>query len=252
MGENEKGARGDIDLSAVGALLADPSRCRMLFALDDGRQLAAGHLADEAGVTPSTASTHLHKLVAAGLVTGEQHGRHRYYRLAGLAVARLLESITAVAPRRPVRSLRDGTRAQRLRLARSCYDHLAGRLGVAVMGSLLAEGHLTGHDGTIDPDRLSGALSGGGDDTNYTVTAGGERFFADLGITNPGRLTVRCCIDWSEQRHHLSGQLGRAVFRRFLNGGWIRRGRADRTISVTDGGVRELRERFGVDFAALR
>lgn len=252
LNRNDAGAvRGDVDPSVVAALLADSSRCRLLFALDDGRALSTSHLAMEAGVTLSTASTHLHKLEAANLVRGEKHGRHRYYRLAGPVVGRLLESLSELAPDRPVRSLRDGTRAYRLRLARTCYDHLAGRLGVEVMASTLSAGYLTGADGTIDPDRLTGGLSGADGCTDYTMTAGGERFFAAFGIPEPTRLTVRCCIDWSEQRHHLSGQLGRALTRRFQERDWIARSRVGRAVTVTGTGALGLREQFLIDVAAI-
>ena len=128
---------GDADIAALAALLADPARCKVLLALDDGRALPASVLADEAGVSRSTASSHLGKLTDAGLLTVRTHGRHRYYRLAGPDVADLLERLGRMAPQRPVRSLREGTRAARLRSARTCYDHFAGRLGVAIMGSLL-------------------------------------------------------------------------------------------------------------------
>src|SRR4051794_3005824 len=131
---------GDADVSSVAALLADPGRCRVLFALDDGRALAASVLATEAGVAASTASEDLAKLVAGGLLTVSEHGRHRYYRLAGPDVAALLESLATVAPPAPVRSLKESTRAHALRAARSCYDHLAGRLGVEVTAALTRTG----------------------------------------------------------------------------------------------------------------
>ncbi len=133
-------ARGDADIAALASLLADPARCKVLLALDDGRALPASVLADEAGISRSTASSHLGKLTGAGLLTVESHGRHRYYRLAGPEVGELLEQLGRLAPTRPVGSLREGTRAAWLRSARTCYDHLAGRLGVAVMGGLLDRG----------------------------------------------------------------------------------------------------------------
>jgi DNA-binding transcriptional ArsR family regulator len=122
---------GDADLAALGAVLGDRARARILLALGDGRALAASVLASEAGVAASTASAHLARLVDAGLLAVTVQGRHRYYRLAGPQVAELIEVLARVAPAAPVRSLREGTRAQALRAARTCYDHLAGRLGVA-------------------------------------------------------------------------------------------------------------------------
>jgi DNA-binding transcriptional ArsR family regulator len=120
---------GDANIAALAAVLADPARCRVLAALGDGRALPASMLASDAGVAASTASEHLARLVKAGLLTVERHGRHRYFRLAGPHVSDLLEALARVAPPAPVRSLREGTRAQALRLARTCYDHLAGRRG---------------------------------------------------------------------------------------------------------------------------
>src|SRR4029079_15741561 len=156
---------GDADIAAVASLLADPARCTVLLALDDGRALPASVLADEAGISRPTASSHLRKLTDAGLLVVETHGRHRYYRLAGPEVGALVEHLVRLAPSRPVRSLREGTRAARLRSARpwvflreaarsarlrsarTCYDHLAGRLGVQIMGSLLDREVLIGGDG---------------------------------------------------------------------------------------------------------
>src|SRR5512132_2715331 len=138
---------GDTDLARVGALIGDPGRARVLRALADGRELPASVLAAEAGVAASTASVHLRKLVDGGLVTAERHGRHRCFRLAGPDVARALEALARIAPAAPIRSLREGTKAQAVRAARTCYDHLAGRLGVALMSALIADGALTGGDG---------------------------------------------------------------------------------------------------------
>src|SRR3954470_18463134 len=144
---------GDIDIAALASLLADPARCKILLALDDGRALPASTLADEAGVSRQTASSHLGKLTDAGLLAVETHGRHRYYRLAGPEVAELLEQLGRLAPPRPVRSLREGTSAARLRSARTCYAPFAGKLGVALMDTLLARGALVGGDGQYDPRR---------------------------------------------------------------------------------------------------
>jgi len=123
---------GDSDLAAVGALIGEPARARVLMALADGRELPASVLASEAGVAASTASVHLARLVDGGLVTVESRGRHRYFRLAGPKVGRAIEALAAIAPPAQVRSLKDGTRAQAVRAARTCYDHLAGRLGVDI------------------------------------------------------------------------------------------------------------------------
>lgn len=242
---------GDADIASVASLLADPARCKVLLALDDGRALPASVLADEAGVSRPTASSHLNKLTTAGLLTVEAHGRHRYYRLSGPDVGELLEHLGRLAPPRPVRSLREGTRAARLRSARTCYDHIAGRLGVAVMGNLLDRRALVGGDGHYDPQRDShDALSKPGRDLNYVLTESGHGFLTDIGVEIPTsrRPLVRYCVDWTEQRHHLSGALGRAVFDRFLSAGWIKRVPRGRALIVTDEGRTALADEFDIDW----
>jgi len=244
-------ATGDADISAVAALLADPARCKVLMALDDGRALPASVLADEAGVSRSTASSHLAKLTDAGMLTVRAHGRHRYYRLAGPEIAELLERLGRLAPQRPVRSLREGTNAARLRTARTCYDHLAGKLGVAIMGSLLERDVLVGGDGRYDPLRdRNDALSSAGREVNYELTESGRAFLVDVGIELPSgrRPVVRYCIDWTEQRHHLSGGLGRGVLDRFVSAGWVKRGSRGRAVMVTDRGRTALDGCFGIDW----
>jgi DNA-binding transcriptional ArsR family regulator len=243
--------RGDADIAAVASLLADPARCKVLLALDDGRALPASVLADEAGVSRSTASSHLAKLTDAGMLSVETHGRHRYYRLAGPEIGELLEHLVRLAPPHPVRSLREGTRAARLRSARTCYDHLAGRLGVQIMGSLLDRGVLVGGDGRYDPDRDGhDGLSSAGHDVDYRLTAHGREFLAGVGVEIPQgtRPLVRYCVDWTEQRHHLSGALGRAVLDCTLSAGWVRRSPRGRAVTVTDKGCAALADMFGIDW----
>lgn len=242
---------GDADIAAVASLLADPARCSVLLALDDGRALPASVLADEAGVSRPTASSHLAKLTEAGLLRVEAHGRHRYYRLAGPQVAELLESLVRLSPPRPVRSLREGTRAARLRAARTCYDHLAGRLGVAVMAALLERGALIGGDGRYEPQRdVHDALSSPGHDIRYELTETGRDFLAELGVALPtgGRPLIRYCVDWTEQRHHLGGGVGRAVLDRFMSTGWLSRAARGRAVLVTPAGRAVLAESFAIDW----
>jgi DNA-binding transcriptional ArsR family regulator len=242
---------GDADIAAVAALLADPARCKVLLALDDGRALPASVLADEAGISRSTASSHLAKLTDAGMLIVRTHGRHRYYRLAGPDIADLLERLGRLAPPRPVRSLREGTKAARLRSARTCYDHFAGQLGVAIMGSLLERDVLVGGDGRYDPQRdRHDALSSPGREVNYELTESGQAYLVDVGIELPSgrRPVVRYCIDWTEQRHHLAGALGRAVLDRFVTAGWVKRAPRGRAVTVTDRGRTALDGCFGIDW----
>jgi DNA-binding transcriptional ArsR family regulator len=235
-------------MASIGALLADPGRCRVLLALDDGRALPAGRLAEEAGVAASTASNHLGKLVDAGLLTVQRQGRHRYYRIAGPEVGRMLEAVIQLAPPQPIRSLRQDTRAHALRQARTCYDHLAGRLGVAVMGALIERGALTGGDGTFDPDEaVDDRYSSYGHDVDYQLSDRGRAFLDDLGVEMPrGRPAIRYCVDWTEQRHHLSGALGRNLQRRLSELGWIRRSPSNRAVTLTEAGHAGLADTFGV------
>jgi len=239
---------GDSDLSAVGALLSEPARALILLALNDGRALPASMLAAEAGVSPSTASEHLRRLVDGGLITVTRHGRYRYYRLAGPQVADLIEAVARLAPTRQISSLREGTKANAIRVARNCYDHIGGRLGVAMTRAFLREGYLTGHDGSVDFGRMTGDRPAGGvlDPIAYTLTAEGARAFTDMGADPPRNPAVRCCVDWTEQRHHMAGVAGRELLRRMLELGWVRPSRYHRALSITDTGREQLAERFGV------
>ncbi|MGZ4279202.1 MAG: ArsR/SmtB family transcription factor [Solirubrobacteraceae bacterium] len=243
---------GDTDLAAVGALIGDPGRARVLRALTDGRELPASALAAEAGVAPSTASGHLRKLVDGGLVVAERHGRHRYFRLAGPDVARALEALARIAPETPVRSLREGTRAHAVRAARTCYDHLAGRLGVALMAGFVDHGVLTGGDGRHERGRARGDRpSAIGRDLDYRLTDDGVRRLRDLGVDVDGALAgprapIRYCVDWSEQAHHLSGALGAALAARMFELEWVARLPRTRAVRLTDAGRAGLAEQFGV------
>ena len=243
---------GDTDLAAVGALIGDPGRARVLRALTDGRELPASVLAAEAGVAPSTASVHLRKLVDGGLVVAQRHGRHRYFRLAGRDVARALEALARIAPQAPVRSLREGTRAQAVRAARTCYDHLAGQLGVALMTAFVDRGVLTGGDGRHERGRArADRPSAIGRDLDYRLTGGGAQRLRDLGVDVDSALAgpraqIRYCVDWSEQAHHLSGALGAALATRMFELEWVSRLPRTRAVRLTDAGRDGLGEQFGV------
>ncbi|MCD2190766.1 ArsR/SmtB family transcription factor [Actinomycetospora soli] len=225
---------GDADLSVVAAALADRGRARMVLAVTDGRALPASVLAAEAGVSPATASAHLRRLLDAGVLRVEERGRFRYFRLAGPEMADLVEALGRVSPPQPVRSLREGTRAHALRLARTCYDHVAGRLGVAVTDALLDLGHLEG-------DRSSGA-----DTVARQLTPGGRAALTALGVAVPAATAVRCCVDWTEQRHHVAGPLGRALLRTMTDRAWVRPARGSRALTVTAAGRAALVDALGV------
>ena len=247
---------GDADIAKIGGLVADPGRARILLALGDGRALPASVLADEAGVAPSTASGHLAKLVAGGMLRVERHGRHRYFRVAGSEVAELIEVLARLAPPSPVRSLRLGSRAQAVRFARTCYDHLAGMLGTRLMEGMLERGLLSGGDGTFTPDRPGNdRLAAPGLDFDYQLTPRGveelDAFGIDFGsLRERHRALIRYCVDWSEQRHHLAGALGAALAERMFDLGWVRRADRTRAVHITDDGYRGMRETFGVRLPA--
>jgi DNA-binding transcriptional ArsR family regulator len=245
---------GDADLSRIGELLADRARSRILLALSSGRELSASLLASEAGVSRSTASAHLRKLTEGGLIAVRADGRNRHYRLSGPQVADILERLTSLSPAEPITSLRASTRAGQLRLARTCYDHIAGRLGVQMMATMLDRGYLDGGDGTFDPDAAEADRpASAGQDLDYELTPSGRQFLDHLRVELPGgrRPVVRYCIDWTETRHHLAGQVGRGLRDRFLDAGWLERRDTHRALRITPTGAAVLAAEFDVRLDAL-
>ena len=247
---------GEADFAVPAELIGNPARSAILLALLDGRALPMSVLAGEAGVAASTASAHLSRLVDGGLLRVRQQGRHRYFELASHQVSEALEALARLAPPQPVRSLRSGTRAQALRIARSCYDHIAGHLGVAIMGALVARNALRGGDGRHQPDQAqSDRLSAPGRDLNYQLTDTGWELFNDLGVVIPQgrRKQVAYCVDWTEQRHHLGGAAGAALLNRFEHLDWIRRGAkgVPRALNITKGGHQGLAQHFGINTERL-
>jgi DNA-binding transcriptional ArsR family regulator len=246
---------GDADIASIGALVADPGRARILLALGDGRALPASVLADEAGVAASTASAHLARLVKGGMLQVDRHGRHRYYRLAGPEVGKLIEALARISPPATVRSLKQGSKAHAVRYARTCYDHLAGMLGTQLMEALLEHELLTGGDGAFDPDSArSDRPAAPGYDYDYRLTASGvrelEAFGIDFDSLPPRRPLIRYCVDWSEQRHHLAGSLGAAIATRMADLGWVRRADRSRAVHISDAGYDGLRDQFGLELSS--
>jgi DNA-binding transcriptional ArsR family regulator len=199
------------DIAMVASLVGDPARANMLTALMSGRALTASELAQEAGITPQTASSHLSKLEAGGLIEPEKQGRHRYYRLTGEDVAGLLEMLQGLAARVGHMRVRTGPKDPALRRARICYDHLAGDLGVQMLDSMRAQKLVRQKTQEIE------------------LTAEGARFLErQLQITpgmlaHPRRPVCKACLDWSERRHHLAGTLGAAMMSRFSELKWAAR-----------------------------
>jgi DNA-binding transcriptional ArsR family regulator len=218
-------------MASVAALLGDPARANILNALMDGRALTAKELAYAAHVSPQTASGHLARLTDASLLAAEKQGRHRYFRLASPLVGQMLESVMAVAGPEPRRTAWRGGDA--LRTARTCYDHLAGRLGVALADSLSDGGYVAlSHDGGEVTDR-------------------GHAFLCDFGAEPAAGKRVFCrpCLDWSERRPHIAGRLGAALASRCLELGWIARQRDSRAVTITAAGALGFAEQFGIKLA---
>jgi DNA-binding transcriptional ArsR family regulator len=227
-----------VSMAEIAALVGDPARANVLTALLGGQSLSASDLAWHAGVTPQTASGHLARMAAAQLITVTALGRHRYYKLASPKVAQMLETIYQVAgdqpvPRRRLPSYVDTA----MREARTCYDHLAGELGVAVAEALVAERYLVLNDEA------------------GVVTRRGRSFFGDFGIDLEAIGQQRCCfcricIDLTERRPHVAGALGAAFCDRCFALGWIARVKDSRAVSVTRKGAAGLHERLGITIPA--
>src|SRR5437764_8081073 len=202
-------------IAPIAALAGDPARANMLAALMSGKALTASELANEAGVTAQTASAHLAKLEAGGLITAIKQGRHRYFRLADEDVAEMLEKMIGVAARAGHMRTRPGPSDPAMRKARVCYDHLAGEMGVRMFDALMKGRHLALRDGAL------------------AITRSGTDFLADIGVDipdSPRRPMCRGCLDWSMRRQHLAGALGAALLERMYEVKWARRDKGTRAV----------------------
>lgn len=218
---------------ATAALIGDPARANILSALMDGRALAASELAHVAGVSAQTTSGHLAKLLEGNLIVVERQGRHRYFRLRSEQVADAIEALIVLSCDGAPRHRPPGPRDEALRSARTCYDHLAGRLGVALTAGFMDLGYLSeaGRDFELEPK--------------------GRDFFSRFGIDIDAlrkrrRVFARRCLDWSERRAHLAGALGAEVLRRCEQLGWLERTAGSRAVSLTSKGRRGIAETFSV------
>lgn len=222
-------------ISSVAELLAEPARAGMLVALLDGQAMPAGELAMIAGVSAQSASAHLSKLVGGGLLQVQSEGRHRYYRIANAEVGHALEALGAISTMPPaLGGIPRKPEALALRTARSCYDHLAGRIAVELRKAMESRK-------IISPER----------ERDYEVGSRGERWFAEMGIDlhalrGQRRSFARQCLDWTERTPHVAGALGAALYARLRELGWIAMRPKTRAVRVTFRGAKELQARFGI------
>jgi DNA-binding transcriptional ArsR family regulator len=226
--------RGDRAASRIAAAISEPARARMLYCLVDGRARTSTELAIVAEVTPSTASVHLQRLKTERLVRVYAQGKHRYYSLEGTNVAAALEALSVLAG--GDRDVFVPNTPNRLRVARTCYDHIAGTLGVSLHDRFRALGWLTGRRG---------------EDTAYELTRGGAKAFESLGMDVEAARALRrrfayACVDWSERRPHVGGAVGAALLNLALERKWVIQDLDSRALSITRVGLREMRARFGV------
>ena len=216
----------------IASLIGEPARAKMLWHLLDGRALTATELALQVDVSPQSASMHLNKLIQAGLLAVEQQGRHRYYRFSSRDVAYAIEAIAGLLPSGKITAQGQPAANGNIKYCRSCYDHLAGKMGVAVADGLVQRKLIMAADGL------------------YTVTAAGKKWFAFLGIPidelkAQRRNFARQCLDWSERRPHLAGSLGAALLEKMLGNDWLRKTKNSRVIIVTAMGEKKFYELLG-------
>lgn len=224
-------ANANPNVAIIASLVSEPSRAAILTVLLDGRFHTAGELAYAAGIKPQTASFHLAKMVDANVVHVDKQGRHRYYGIRDQEVAHTMESLLTIAPPLKVKSFKQSTEDKALRYARTCYDHIAGNVGVQLADSL----------------KNSGILS-----EEFIVTEKGIQFFqsfqVDLHqIKKKRRSFCHKCLDWSERRHHIGGALGNALLERFLELNWVERIPKTRAIKITPKGRQGFKETFLMD-----
>lgn len=222
------------DLAALGALLADRTRAAFCLALLDGRAWTATELAQLAGIAPSTATSHLNRLVTGGLLSEERKGRHRYVRLADPAIAEMIEALAARAPQRlvPVRSLVAARQHRAVGFARICYDHLGGSLSVAITDAMTEREFLDWEFGPV-------------------LTPSGTAWLTDTGITRETAPHIRTCLDWTERRLHLAGAVAAAVFHHAVKESWLVPAEGSRVVRLTDQGRDAFRRHLGLTDEAL-
>lgn len=221
------------DISKISSLLSDPTRSLILLSLMDGTIHPSNELAYIAKVKPQTASFHLHKMLEANLVSVEKHGRHCYYKLKNSETAKIIEQLLIISPSTSVKSFKGSREKSAIHFARTCYDHLAGYVGVQITNSLVQQGILIKID------------------MNFEVTTEGSRFLKEFGIdeedlNNKRRALARCCLDWTERQHHIAGALGNALLEKMFELEWFSRMPQTRAVKITPKGRLELAKRLSI------
>jgi DNA-binding transcriptional ArsR family regulator len=234
------------DFGSMAALIGDPVRARILWTLFGGRAYSATELAVCVDTSPQNLSMHLAKLIKADLLSVEVQGRHRYYSFSRPEVAYAVESLAGLLPQRPGSTVAD-TEDPPIRVCRTCYDHLAGRVGVQVTESLVRQGLLEHAGWEANSTGHSGGLEG----RSFIITPKGIRFFGTMGIDceslrHQRRGLTRACLDWTERRPHLAGSLGAALLRLMFDRHWLRRMEGTRAVLVTPKGRKAMNELFAI------
>jgi DNA-binding transcriptional ArsR family regulator len=227
------------NLSNVASIVSEPSRAAILTVLLDNRFHSAGELAYMARIKPQTTSFHLSKMIEANLITVEKQGRHRYFRIQGPEVAKIMETLLPLSPPAQIRSFNQSTEDKAIRQARTCYDHIAGFLGVQLTDSFIKKGFLTDNN------------------DEFLLSEGGVSFLASLGIDvqevrKKRRSFSHKCLDWSERRHHLAGALGNVILELFIELNWVKRLPKTRALEITSIGKKAFLDYFSIDVSEFQ
>lgn len=223
-----------MDISKVDLLLRSDSRVYILSYLLDGKAYPASELAHVAKIKPKTATYHLSKMQEEGILSIEKHGKHSYYRIFNSEISKILESLLVISPQEKIKTLRQSSQSNEFRRARTCYNHLGGKLGVAITNSLLDKGYLIKND------------------LYFHITKTGQEFFKEIGIdineiTQKRRIFAKACLDRTEREYHLAGSLGNALLEKLLQLNWIQRVPKSRVIKLTPNGTKKFEQIFSID-----
>lgn len=215
------------------ALIGDPTRAVIMWTLLDGRAFTATELAIVANTSPQNISMHLTKLLDGDLLSVEKQGRHKYYRFSNKEVAYAVEAMASLIPKPEIRSKKETENYHPIKYCRTCYDHLAGKIGVALTDSLLEQKIILNKNDT------------------FQISAEGKKWFSDFGINieeaqKQKRIFLKPCLDWSERRNHLSGSIGALLLNKMITEDWLRKTKNSRAVIITGKGEKELLKHFKI------